>query len=641
MTMANWIRGGGLAIFLGLLLQGIGFAGRSVDEIDDLAKRIRKERDAVHPDVFEELAQHRNEKALEALFEGLDRLKDERTLTAAFTALRHFDGVEGLEKEALEEAYRVVVRGKKEPLRRIAAGSLIAFGDDCIPYLERILAKHEDASCRAVACNAMLPILAGRMGPESTEALGTILDHATLDAGEGHVYVAPVPARFGGGSGDVVHRDVLQRVLESATDERERSLLCAKLASPDSTRPWRLLLVEVLRSIEGLDVSEAIASLLGSKDPTLILEALGALSRREEWSGLERHLRPVLKSREPSLRRAALVALSNLMVTDPEWPQELLGFADDRDPALRMGAAHGLAELRTLAALVRLHGMLIDPDWSVRVEVLDQLGRLRRKESIPPLIKRLGKERGRFRLDVYAVLRHLTGLDLGVKPDRWEQWWAGEGERFEVPPAATAERLERERREVDPGDGTSAHPSFYGFRVVSERVCFVLDVSGSMRLQSGTENGDPAPGGGTGPTRMDVAKEQLKAALRGYPDGMLFNMIFFETEVRAWQKHLVKMKKSTRQGAMRWVHEQYALGSTALYPALKLAFEDELVDTIYLLTDGAPTEGEITDIREIRAEVRRWNSARHVVIHGITMGQDSTLLHWLTEDTGGNYTRID
>lgn len=627
-------------VLLGLLPLW-GYAGSPVDEVDDLAKRIRKERDAVHPDVFEELAQHRNEKALGALIGGLDRLKDERTIRAAFHALRHFDGLEELEEEALEETYHIVVRGKKEPLRRIAANALVAFGAESVPYLERILAKHDDASCRAVACNAMLPILAEREGPESIEALGAILDHASLDVGEGHAYVAPVPAKWGGGSGAPVHRDVLERILEGATGADERALLCAKLASPEASRPWRLLLVEVLRSIEGLDVSESIASLLGSKDPTLILEALGALSRREEWPGLERHLRPVLKSREASLRRAALVALSNLMVTDPEWPAELIGLSENKDPALRMGAAHGLAELRTLAAVERLHGMLIDPEWSVRVEVLDQLGRLRRKDTIPHLIKRLGKERGRFRLDVYAVLRHLTGLDLGVKPDRWEQWWAGEGERFELPPAATAERLERERRDVDPGDGTSAHPSFYGFRVVSERVCFVLDVSGSMRLQSGTENGDPAPGGATGPTRMEVAKEQLKAALRGYPDGMLFNMIFFETEVRAWQKHLVKMKKSTRQGAMRWVHEQYALGSTALYPALKLAFEDELVDTIYLLTDGAPTEGEITDIREIRAEVRRWNSARHVVIHGITMGQDSTLLHWLTEDTGGNYTRID
>ena len=56
---------------------------------------------------------------------------------------------------------------------------------------------------------------------------------------------------------------------------------------------------------------------------------------------------------------------------------------------------------------------------------------------------------------------------------------------------------------------------------------------------------------------------------------------------------------------------------------------------------GAPTEGEITDIEEIRAEVARWNAARHVKIHGISMGQDSTLLQWLCEDTGGTYKRVD
>ena len=39
--------------------------------------------------------------------------------------------------------------------------------------------------------------------------------------------------------------------------------------------------------------------------------------------------------------------------------------------------------------------------------------------------------------------------------------------------------------------------------------------------------------------------------------------------------------------------------------------------------------------------VARWNEARHVRIHGVALGQDSTLLRWLAEDTGGRYARVD
>ena len=129
--------------------------------------------------------------------------------------------------------------------------------------------------------------------------------------------------------------------------------------------------------------------------------------------------------------------------------------------------------------------------------------------------------------------------------------------------------------------------------------------------------------------------------MRAFPDGKLYNLIFFGSEVRALGDKLTKMKKSMRQKSQRFIKEQVAFGGTALYPAIELAFADPLVDTIYLISDGAPTEGEITDIAEIRAQVRGWNAARAVKIHGITIGQESTLLRWLTEDTGGTYLRRD
>ena len=83
------------------------------------------------------------------------------------------------------------------------------------------------------------------------------------------------------------------------------------------------------------------------------------------------------------------------------------------------------------------------------------------------------------------------------------------------------------------------------------------------------------------------------------------------------------------------------IGGTAIYDGLWLAFEDPLVDTIYVLTDGQPSAGKVTDIYEIRREVARWNATRNVKIHGVSVGQESQLLRWLAEDSGGRYTRAD
>ena len=306
-----------------------------------------------------------------------------------------------------------------------------------------------------------------------------------------------------------------------------------------------------------------------------------------------------------------------------------------------MGAAAALVELRTPEAIDALHALIRDDEWPVRAEALAQAARLRDRRSLPILIERLDQEQGRLREDVYGALAVLSGKDLGRATERWRRWWEAEGASFQVPDVKEVKRLEDARRERDEDSSGTRAPTFYGVEVFSERVCFVLDVSGSMRLNAG-EGVDPdGPQDPDKPSRMDIAKQELSDIVRGFPDGKFFNLIFFESEVRSLDDGLVKMKKAVRQKSLRFIREQYSLGGTALYPALQLAFADPLVDTIYLISDGAPTEGEITDIEEIRAEVRRWNSARHVRIHGITIGQDSTLLRWLTEDTGGTYTRRD
>ncbi|MFT4515858.1 MAG: Mg-chelatase subunit ChlD, partial [Planctomycetota bacterium] len=74
--------------------------------------------------------------------------------------------------------------------------------------------------------------------------------------------------------------------------------------------------------------------------------------------------------------------------------------------------------------------------------------------------------------------------------------------------------------------------------------------------------------------------------------------------------------------------------------AIMAAMEDPEVDTIYLLTDGVPTQGEVVDAEEILEAVMRENRTRQVIIHCISVGMKSTLLMDLAALTGGQYKEV-
>jgi hypothetical protein len=64
------------------------------------------------------------------------------------------------------------------------------------------------------------------------------------------------------------------------------------------------------------------------------------------------------------------------------------------------------------------------------------------------------------------------------------------------------------------------------------------------------------------------------------------------------------------------------------------------VDTVFVLSDGEPSGGAITDPAGIRAAVAEWNSGRGVVIHTVSIGGGLPILEWLAQDSGGSFTRV-
>ena len=112
-----------------------------------------------------------------------------------------------------------------------------------------------------------------------------------------------------------------------------------------------------------------------------------------------------------------------------------------------------------------------------------------------------------------------------------------------------------------------------------------------------------------------------------------FNMIAFESSVHPWSKRLVHAKPAKRRAALRFVDKLETGGSTNLWDALRAAVKDKDVDTLVILSDGAPN----TDINIIRRWFLQQNRARMILLHAILLGHKSRSLKAMALLSGGTY----
>jgi Mg-chelatase subunit ChlD len=282
--------------------------------------------------------------------------------------------------------------------------------------------------------------------------------------------------------------------------------------------------------------------------------------------------------------------------------------------------------------------LLAHENWRVRVAAVLALVRVPQKESIPHLIRALDAEVGRVREDITQALQQLPGPRFAMSAPVWQKWWDDHGAAFKL------EDVSRESPAVVAAwdEAAQGKVTFYGISSVSARVCFVLDVSRSMY--------DPI--GGRGDRRkIDVAKDQLKQAIAGLRDGDQLMIVVFAGSATRWAPKMTKVTDAVKQKLVEWVEEKIELGSgTNIHDGLKEAFTvaglgsrdsnyESAIDTIFFLSDGDATVGEVTDPYEIRRLVRDWNRLSRIKIHTIGVGEEPNiaLLYGIAEDSGGQF----
>lgn len=358
-------------------------------------------------------------------------------------------------------------------------------------------------------------------------------------------------------------------------------------------------------------------------------------SRRDKESVPD--LRNLLtKSKYPGDARIAIEAITAIEGMGSAWLKELATYATNADREMRNAAIEVLGQARDKQYTPVLAQALAHEDWSTRFAAIEALETMRDKEAVAKLIARLDQDQGRLRKRVAEALWNLTAQPFEEDAAKWRTWWQEAAEKFTV---ATEQELDKARAERDRkrlSARTATKAKFFGIQVESHRVIFILDISGSM-----LESMYGRYVGKHGASRIDIAKQETTQAIQNLEPGTLFNVFSFSSSVARWQKEGIGVNTAqSRQDALTWVERLGAAGATNLYDAVKQAFDDRDVDTIFIMSDGEPTNGEIVDPFRIREEIAFWNKHRKVKINCIAIGGNLEVLEWLAKDSGGSYVQM-
>ncbi len=436
-----------------------------------------------------------------------------------------------------------------------------------------------------------------------------------------------------------VFRQQIADMLAELKDERVEKVL-GKLLGKGRT-PQKAFAIRATKYVGGDKFLKKMRKGLSSKEPELAAATVLALGDRGDRESIKDMEKLLQKTKSTLVTAALLESLSTLHDGENTWLERLETYTSHESDYLRNAALSEIGRLSRASSLELMKERLTHPVWSTRMIALRSLAKRRDMSLLQPIVDQMQNEVGRMQLNFGDVLFELTGQPFGRRADTWARWLKDQGGKPQLMSKAEVDKLraaeaDRRLKDISTAAIERGAPLFFGIQIVSERVLFIIDVSGSM-----SEPLRPKTVSETPETRMEVAKRELTDAIDGLPNGAVFNIAPFSGSVMSWQDEGgVPASEETRLDAQDWISILDAAGGTNLYDALNYAFDDPDVDTIYLLSDGEPSVGDLIDPQLIRDDIAERNKNRGIEIHSIAIGTGLQVLEWLAEDSGGSYFEV-
>jgi hypothetical protein len=438
--------------------------------------------------------------------------------------------------------------------------------------------------------------------------------------------------------------------LDKAPPEVAVKILLGRVLPNDDFAAVQSASVKVLAGHAASDAAalKAIVECAQAKGPwvprSVAIEALG----RSGAEGAPAALRRVLKETDGKAIAAALFALSGIK------------------------PAPGAADLKALAG----HSA-----WQVRLGVYACLAAGKDPASLPLLVDRLEEESGRLLHECADALVAVSGKDYGTDAVRWRAYAAGGEDAVKAHAAAEAAKREAEaakaggNRAVATGPETVQDtPTYYGLKIVSDRVVFIVDLSLSMNAEMVVdrdtmirETGAVVSGTGAGETpdtkkddvqglewwkirtRVDFAKAQMKYVVSTLKKDQWFDIVWFSDSVQAWMGQMVPATPHNKAKAAAWIEELKCEAGTNTWGGLTKGLnlvgkggEEENyrrgADTLYFMSDGEPSKGDIVDKGQIVAALERIHKVRRVKVNVVQIGTSILpFMEDLARVTGGKF----
>lgn len=371
----------------------------------------------------------------------------------------------------------------------------------------------------------------------------------------------------------------------------------------------------------------AIEQLLGAADPvvrTNAAEALANLGDTEATQALVGALQREQNDMVLQVVAQAVRTLNAQFLPKPGAKKDDAKKEDGKKEADPAAQPKGPPESLRLAVKAAI-GALGRASWRADLALVRLLDDFRSAEAVPALITILerfrdhpeevqsGKLSGLLLHSAHELLVGITGAVFPAnQPEKWRELWDKDKDKLAV----------LEKREATPAApaGTAAS-GFCGIPVQGTRVLFILDLSGSMKIPmkggaTTAAGGEPAKGE---LRRVDYAKRELLRAVDNIAPNAWFNLITFNGNPKSkpWSKDMVQATEKNKERFRKFVAELDADGGTNLWSALEegLKFKSLVygeryetnVDELFLLSDGAPTAGEVVDPIEILRLVKECN----------------------------------
>lgn len=268
-----------------------------------------------------------------------------------------------------------------------------------------------------------------------------------------------------------------------------------------------------------------------------------------------------------------------------------------REPRVRAACVEIAGRIEGEEARRWVEGALADPSRDVRLGAVEALEGVGDRGAALALAQRLSEEPGlRSRWEIVETLRRMSGLAHRLDPRPWRDW----AERLAEGPLPAP----RVRRGGPPAGGQArgggGSASFGGLPVRSERVSFLIDLSGSIW----TRQAD-------GSTRKEVIDGLLGKALGALPETSAFNVVPYADEPKPWRERLTLAKPRDVAEAIADFEGRKDRGRGNLFGAIDWALQDPEVDTLIILSDGVPTGGHrwnlnlMVELLESRLRFRR------------------------------------